>query len=145
MPITCTAPSLSSEIRAMLTKPAITKRLRENPTIEQLEQIPLASTTFSLKVPEDPALCAGFERVELDLDIPAHTVLPVLGPRVDSARLACAGADIGRAGETTFHARAGCEAIQIFGAVGDSARPLADNRPFIRCSVGFDLLIKNQC
>lgn len=136
---------LPSKVRAILAELAIAERLRKDATIKQLEEIPLSRTTLSLEVPEEPALCASFEGVQLDLDVPAYTVLPIFSPRVNSARLAGAGADVGCAGETTFHARARCEAVEVFGAVSDSTRPFADDYPFVRRSVGVDLLNNDQC
>lgn len=128
-----------SKVCAVLCKVAVVQGLWEDASIEQLEQVPLACTALGLEVPKDPALGAHLESVELDLDVPADSVLPVLRPRVDSSRLAVAGVNVRRTGETTVHARAGCKAIQVLCAVGESTRPLADNSPLIRSGIGVDL------
>lgn len=126
------------KVRAVLPKFAIAQRLWEHSTIKQLEQVPLSSTALSLEIPEDPALSAGLESIKLDLDVSANAILPILRPRVDSPGLAVAGANVRRAGETTLHARARGEAVEVLGAVSESARPLADDDPLVGCCVVVD-------
>lgn len=128
-----------SKVCAVLPKPAVAQRLREHPTIEQLEQIPVPSTTLSLEVPKGPTLSTGFESVKLNLDVLAHAVLPVLRPGVDPSRLAITGTDERRSGKTPFSARSSCKAIEVFGAICQSARPLAYDGPFVGGGVVVDL------
>lgn len=68
------------EILAIFAKPPVSQWLREHAIVQQLEEIPFAGATFSLEVPEDPALGLRLECVELDFDVAADAIFPVLRP-----------------------------------------------------------------
>jgi hypothetical protein len=124
------APTTSHQelkVPAPLLEPPFRQRLREHAVVQQLKHIPLARTTLSLEVPEDPPARLGLVRIQLHFDIAANLVLPVLGPRGDGAGFASAGADVVRVCVASFHAGALVEAVQVGRAVSEGTGPFADN------------------
>jgi hypothetical protein len=115
------------KVPAPLLKAPIRQRLRKHAIVQQLKHIPLASTALSFEVPEDPATCLGLVRIQLDFDVAANLVLPVLRPRGDGTGFASAGADVVRVCVASFHAGALVEAVKVGRAVSEGTGPFADN------------------
>ena len=113
--------------RANLAKLPRRQRLREDPRIQQPEQIPLGAR-FGLEVPEHPAPRVLLVDLELGLDVAADVVAIGLGPGgevVDGG----AGADEGGARIGAVVAGADEVAVKGRGAVGHGGGPFTDDGP----------------
>jgi hypothetical protein len=121
----------ASKIITSLSKSSIPQRLRKDTAVQQLKQIPLSCTTLSLEIPEDPTPCPGFIRIELNLNIATHIILPVLRPCRHRAGFAGTGADPVRPREATLHAGAVIEAVKVGSTIGEGAGPFTHDCPFV--------------
>jgi hypothetical protein len=130
-PIYPTYKSPRLEVCTKLPKLPLRNRLRKDSTIEQLEQIPLPSTTLCLKVPENPPISLRLKSIKLRLNVPSRIILPRLTPRIHPSALPGAGSDFPATRERAFISIACSEAVEVWRAIGQGAGPLADDCPFV--------------
>jgi hypothetical protein len=101
-----------------LPKLPLRNRLRKDPTIEQLEQIPFPSTALRLEVPKDPPISLRLKSIKLRLNIPSRVILPRLTPRIHLSALPSARSDSPTTRERAFISITCSEAVKVWRAIG---------------------------